>query len=151
MSFLPISIVFYRTGFSCKTALIETFQPASVHHLPNDTMAIQYHRRRSGMSFFFFFFRILGIKLVPTFLKIHFKRVIPELSTPICKRKESNIHGCGFFPLEVSLPALDEGVDRLSTKVFLPWSACVCPLPTQVPSSSLPRSYHESGVEMHQE
>ena len=68
MSFLPISIVFYRTGFSCKTALIETFQPASVHHLPNDTMAIQCHRRRSGMSFFFFFSNS-GHQTSPNFFK----------------------------------------------------------------------------------
>ena len=36
----------------------------------------------------------------------------------------------------MSLPALDEGVDRLYTKAFLPWSDLVCPLLTQVPCLS---------------
>ena len=37
----------------------------------------------------------------------------------------------------MSLPALDGGVDRLYTKVFLSWLDLVCPLLTQVPYSSL--------------
>ena len=105
---------------SGKRATIENFQPGSVRHLPEDIMSIQYHRRRSGVSFFFFF--NYGDQTSPNFLKIHFKRVALELPTAICKREESGIHGRGPFPLGVSLPALDEGVDRLSTKAFLPWS-----------------------------
>ena len=56
---------------------------------------------------------------------------------PICKREKSGIHSLGFFPLEVSLPALDGDVDRLSTEAFLPWLDLVCPLPTQASYSSL--------------
>ena len=108
-------------------------------------MAIQYHRKRLG---FFFFFLTQGIKLVPVF-KIHFKGVVLELLVPICKRGKSGIHSHGFFLLEVSLPALDRDVDRLSTQAFLPWLDLVYPLPVQAPYSSLlvlPRG----GVEMHQ-
>ena len=43
-----------------------------------------------------------------------------------------------IFLLEASLPALDGGVDRLYTKVFLSWLDLVCPLPMQVTYSSLP-------------
>ena len=60
-----------------------------------------------------------------------------KLQAPICKSERSSMHSCGFFFLEASLPALGEGVDRLSTKAFLPWSDLVCPLLTQVPYSSL--------------
>ena len=42
-----------------------------------------------------------------------------------------------LFLLEVSLPALDGGVDRLYTKAFPSWSDLVCPSLTQVPYSSL--------------
>ena len=69
--------------------------------------------------------------------KKHFKELVLELLAPICKREKSSIHSCGFFPPEASLPALDGGVDRLSTEAFLPWSNLVCPLPTQVPYLSL--------------
>ena len=60
-----------------------------------------------------------------------------ELITPICKREKSSIHSLGFFPSEVFLHALDEGVDRLSSEASLPWLGLVCPLPTQAPYSSL--------------
>ena len=60
-----------------------------------------------------------------------------ELQAPICKREKSGIHSCGFFPSEVSFPALYGGVDRLSTKAFLPWLDLVYPLPMQAPYSSL--------------
>ena len=43
-----------------------------------------------------------------------------------------------IFLSEVSLPALDGGVDRLYTKAFLLWSNLVSPLLTQVTYSSLP-------------
>ena len=38
----------------------------------------------------------------------------------------------------MSLPALDEGVHRLYTEAFLPWSDLACPLLTQVPYLSFP-------------
>ena len=38
----------------------------------------------------------------------------------------------------MSLPVLDEGVDRLYTEAFLPWLDLICALPTQVPYPSLP-------------
>ena len=43
-----------------------------------------------------------------------------------------------IFLSEVSLPALDGGVDRLYTKAFLPWLDLVCPLLTQAIYSFLP-------------
>ena len=56
-----------------------------------------------------------------------------ELLAPICKREKSDN---AIFLLEVSLPALDGGVDRLYTEAFLPWWDLVCPLPMQRPYSS---------------
>ena len=53
------------------------------------------------------------------FFLIHFNGVVLELLAPICKKEKSSIHSHGFFPPEVSLPALDGSVDRLSTKAFL--------------------------------
>lgn len=61
-----------------------------------------------------------------------------ELLAPICKREKSSIHSHGFFPPEASFPALDGGVDRLSTKAFIPWSDLVCPLLKQASYTSLP-------------
>ena len=75
--------------------------------------------------------------------------MVLELLAPICKREKSGIRSCGFFPPELSFPALDGGVDRLSTEAFLPWLDLVCPLPMQVSYLSL-RFYHRGGVEMHQ-
>ena len=43
-----------------------------------------------------------------------------------------------IFLSEVSLPALDGGVDRLHTKAFLPWLELVCPLLIQMPYLSVP-------------
>ena len=57
-----------------------------------------------------------------------------ELLAPICKREKNHRT---IFLLEVSLPALDGGVDRLYTEAFLSWSDLVCPLAMQVPYSSL--------------
>ena len=68
---------------------------------------------------------------------MHFKGVVLELLAPICEREKSGIHARGFFPPDTSLPALDGGVDRLSSKAFLPWSDLVCPLPMQARYSSL--------------
>ena len=65
--------------------------------------------------------------------------MVLEMLAPIRKRGKSGIHSHGFFfPLEASFPALDGGVDRISTKAFLPWSGLVCPLQTQASYSSLP-------------
>ena len=53
---------FLQNWSNCKRVLIETFQPASISHLPKNTVAIRYHRRRWGVSF-----KIWGIKPVPAF------------------------------------------------------------------------------------
>ena len=71
------------------------------------------------------------------FFKYIFKEVFLELLAPICKREKSSIHKHGFFPLEISFPAVDGGVDRLSTEAFIPSSDLVCPLLKQVSYSSL--------------
>ena len=42
---------FLQNQSSCKIAIIEILQQISVPHLPKDPVAIQYHRRRSGVSF----------------------------------------------------------------------------------------------------
>ena len=63
--------------------------------------------------------------------------MILKLLVSICKREKSDTPSRGFFPPEVILPVLDGYVDRLSTKAFLPCSDLVCPLPMQVPYSSL--------------
>ena len=57
-----------------------------------------------------------------------------ELLAPICKKEVTST----ILLFEVSLSALDAGVDRLYTKAFLPWSNLVCPLLMQVLYSSLP-------------
>ena len=51
MSLLPFSLIFYRTDLVVKTVIIELLQQVSVPCLPKDTMAGQYHRRISGVSF----------------------------------------------------------------------------------------------------
>ena len=71
------------------------------------------------------------------FKKYTLKWVVLELLAPIFKGEKSNIYSRGFFLPEASLPALDWGGDRLSTKAFPPWLDLVCPLLTQVPYSSL--------------
>ena len=80
--------------------------------------------------------QLWGSKL-SQFIKIHFQGVVLELLAPICKREKGGIPSHGLFLLEASLPALDGGVGRLSTEAFLLWLDLVCPLPTQVPHSSL--------------
>ena len=64
--------------------------------------------------------------------------MVLELLAPICRREKSGIHSRDFFPLEVSLLALERSVDRFSTKAFLPWLDLVCLLLTQAPYLSLP-------------
>ena len=56
-----------------------------------------------------------------------------KLLAPIFKReiKRTSI----FFLLEASLLALDMGVDRLYTEIFLPWSDLVCPCGLLAPFS----------------
>ena len=95
-----------------------------------DTVAMQYHIGRPGVS-----------SLNPgdqkiQFFRIQSKGVRLELLAPICK-KEKKVTSAIFLP-EVSLHALDGGVDRFYTKAFLSWSDLICPLPTQAPYSSLP-------------
>ena len=43
-----------------------------------------------------------------------------ECLCPFYKREKMGKHGHCFFPLEVSLCALEVGVDRLYTKAFFP-------------------------------
>ena len=51
MALLSISLIFYRTGLVV-TVIIEILQQvSSISCLPKNTVAIQYHRRRSGVSF----------------------------------------------------------------------------------------------------
>ena len=76
-----------------------------------DTMAMQYHIGRSGMSSL-----SSGDQIYP-FLRIQFKGLRLELLAPICKRERKATNTI-FLP-EVSLPALDGGVDRLYAEAFL--------------------------------
>ena len=83
------------------------------------------------------FFKLWGSNL-SQFFRTQFKGVSLELWVPcICKREKSGDQHLCFLPSEASLPALDGGVDRLSTQAFLPWPDLVCPLLTQAPYSSL--------------
>ena len=51
MLLLPISLVFYRTGLIVKQYYTkETIQPAIIHCSPMDTVAMQYHIVRQGVS-----------------------------------------------------------------------------------------------------
>ena len=120
MSFLPISLFCYTTVLVVKEQQLRIFNQA-VFAIFQRILCPFSITEEDRVCLFFFFFNY-GDQTSPNFLKIHFKRVALELPTAICKREESGIHGRGPFPLGVSLPALDEGVDRLSTKAFLPWS-----------------------------
>ena len=102
-------------------------------------MTIQYHKRRSYLLKKAYLFKLWD-QTCPSLKKKKkkFKGVVLELLAPIYNREKSSIHSRDFFPPEASFPALDGGVDRLSTKVFLPWSDLVCPLLMQAPYSSLP-------------
>ena len=71
---------------------------------------------------------------ISQFFRIQFKGVRLELLAPICKREKAT---SAIFLPEVSLSALDGGIDRLYTKAFLIQSDLVCPLVTQVTYSSL--------------
>ena len=111
MLLLPISLAFYRTGLIVKQYYTqETLQPATVHHPPVDTVAMQYHRKTRCV-----FFKPWGSNQ-SQFFRIQFKGVRLELLAPICKREKKR--PAPFFLLEASLPALDGGVDRLDTKSF---------------------------------
>ena len=75
-----------------------------------------------------------GDQIYP-FLRIQFKGMRLELLAPICKRERKATNTI-FLP-EVSLPALDGGVDRVYAEAFLPWLDLVCPLLMQTPYLSL--------------
>ena len=75
-----------------------------------------------------------GNQTYPSLSKYILKGVVLELLAPFWKREKSGIHNCGFFLPEAILSSLDEGGNRLSIEVFLPWSDLACPLLTQVPS-----------------
>ena len=115
---------------NCKTVLYLR-DPPTRHRPPSSSgyrgHAVSHRKTRCV------FFKPWGSNLSQVF-KIQFKGVRLELLAPICKREKSD---SAIFLLEVSLPALNGGVDRLNTEAFLPWSDLVCPLLTQVPYSSL--------------
>ena len=126
---------FLQNWSSCKTVIIEILQQVSIPHLPKNTMTIQYHKRRSYLLKKAYLFKLWD-QTCPSLKKKKkkkFKGVVLELLAPIYNREKSSIHSRDFFPPEASFPALDGGVDRLSTKVFLPWSDLVCPLLMQAP------------------
>ena len=75
-----------------------------------DTVAMQYHIGRPGMSSL-----SPGDQIYP-FFRIRFKGVRLELLAPICKREKKRPRP--FFLPEAPLPALDGGVDRRYTKSF---------------------------------
>ena len=112
-----------------------TLQQARVPCLPKDTKTIWYHRRSSDEPFKF------GRSNLCQFFKIHCKRVALELLAPICMGEKSGIHSRGFFPLEVSGPALHGDEDKVSTEALLLWPDLVCPLLIQVPYSFLCPTY----------
>ena len=120
---------------SCKRVIIEILQQVSVTHLPTDTVANSVSQKKIRHVFL-----NSGDQTCPSLKKKKkkFKGVVLELLAPICKREKSGIRSYGFFPPEVSFPALDGGVDRLSTEAVHLWSDLVCPLPTQASYSSLP-------------
>ena len=71
-----------------------------------------------------------------------------EFLFPICKRERRGKKATSTLLLQgASLTALDGGIDRLYTKVFLSWSDLVGPLLMQATYSQF---YHRDGVEMHQ-
>ena len=128
MAFLPISFVCYRTDLIVKQYY--NWDPSADQCSPSSKA---YH----GHSVSTTKIRYVFFKLWESNFKIHFKEVVLDLLAPICKREKSSIHSRGFFPLEVSLPPLDGGVDRSSTEAFLPWLDLVCPLLTKVTYPSL--------------
>ena len=124
MLLLPISLVFYRTGLIVKQYYTqETLQPATVHHPPVDTVAMQYHRKTRCV-----FFKPRGSNL-SQFFRIQFKEVRLELLAPICKREKSDqsplstgvvppcsrwgcrqtLHQSFSFPVGLSLSLTDTG------------------------------------------
>ena len=60
-----------------------------------------------------------------------------ELLAPICKREKKQHPQPWLLSIRGIPAALNVGVDRLSTEDFFPWLDVACPLPTQVPYSSL--------------
>ena len=76
-----------------------------------DTVAMHYHIGRSGVSSL-----SPGDQIYPSFSGYSSKGVRLELLASICKRGKKETSAI-FLP-EVSLPALDGGVDRLYTKSF---------------------------------
>ena len=132
MALLPISLVFCRTDLTVKQYY--NWDPSADQSSPSSK---GYHGHLvSKKKIRHVFFKLWGSNLSP-FWKYDFKEVVLDLLAPICKREKST-HSRGFFPLEVSLPAPNGGVDRRSTEAFLPWLDLVCPLLTQVTYPSLP-------------
>ena len=111
MLLLPISLVFYRTGLVITVLYLR--DPLTGHRLPSSSgyhgHAVSHGKTRCV------FFKPWGSNL-SQFFRIQFKGVRLELLAPIHKKKNA------LFLPEASLPALDGGVDRLSTEAFLPLS-----------------------------
>ena len=89
-----------------------------------------YHIGRSGMLL-----QALGIKSTPVFQDTVQRSEAGIVSSHLYERKKVT---SAIFLLEMSLPDLDGGVNRLYKKAFLPWSDLVCPFPMQAPYSALP-------------
>ena len=114
MALLPISLVFCRTDLTVKQYY--NWDPSADQSSPSSK---GYHGHLvSKKKIRHVFFKLWGSNLSP-FWKYDFKELVLDLLAPICKREKCGIHSHGFFPPEVSLPALDGSVDRLSTKAFL--------------------------------
>ena len=133
MAFLPISLVFCRTDLIVKQYYNWDHSTGQCSPSSKGCHGHSVSHKKIRRVFF----KLWGSNL-PQFFNIYFKEVILELLAPICKREKCGIHSHGFFPPEASLPALDGGVDSLSTEAFRPCSDLICPLPTQVPYPYLP-------------
>ena len=75
---------------------------------------MQYHIGRSDVSSL-----ALGIKSIPVFQDTVQRSEAGIVSFHLYERKKVT---SAIFLLEVSLPHLDGGVDRLYKKAFIPWS-----------------------------
>ena len=62
-----------------------------------------------------------GEQTCPDFLKYILKMVLELLAHIGMRKNERHPQPWIFFSQEASFPALDGGVDRLSTDAFLPW------------------------------
>ena len=134
MLFLPISLVFCRTDLIVKQYYNWDHSTGQCSPSSKGCHGHSVSQKKIRCVFF----KLWVSKLSQFLIKYTLKGLILELLAPICKREKGGIHSHGFFPPEASLPALDGGVDRLSTEAFRPCSDLICPLPTQVHYPYLP-------------